>query len=74
MLPKEMQRLKQDVKTVGVQEISSLCAERDRFRLLASLLTVRQVIEAGDEYIEAAGLNPWCMREGLATGEERITL
>lgn len=37
---------------------------------LLSLLTVRQVIEAGPEYIEAAGLNPWCIAEGRATGDE----
>ena len=43
-----------------------------RAQKLVSLLTVRQVIEAGDEAIEAAGLNPWCMKEGLAEGHEHI--
>ena len=38
---------------------------------LLELLTVRQVIEAGEPYITAAGLNPWCINEGLATGDER---
>lgn len=33
--------------------------------------TVRQIIEAGDRAIDAAGLNPWAMNEGLATGDER---
>lgn len=32
--------------------------------------TVRQIIEAGDRAIDAAGLNPWAMNEGLATGDE----
>jgi hypothetical protein len=35
--------------------------------------TVRQIIEAGDRAIDAAGLNPWCMNEGLAEGNERHT-
>lgn len=35
--------------------------------------TVRQIIEAGDRAIDAAGLNPWAMNEGLATGDERHT-
>ena len=39
---------------------------------LLSRLTVRDIIEAGDEAIEAAGLNPWCINEGLAMGHERI--
>lgn len=39
---------------------------------LISLLTVRQVIEAGYDAINAAGLNPYCMREGLADGSERL--
>lgn len=43
-----------------------------RCRVLVDLLTVRQVMDAGDAAIEAAGLNPWCLNEGLATGEEHI--
>lgn len=35
--------------------------------------TVRQIIEAGDRAIDAAGINPWAMNEGLATGEEHHT-
>lgn len=34
-------------------------------------ITIRQAIEAGDEVIDACGLNPWCMNEGLADGSER---
>lgn len=48
--------------------------ELKRAKKLASLVTVRQVIDVGDEYIEAAGLNPWCLNEGLTTGDERINI
>lgn len=34
---------------------------------------VRQVMEEGSNAIEAAGLNPWCINEGLATGDEPMT-
>ena len=44
----------------------------ERAATLVKLLTVRQVIEAGDKATEAAGLNPWCINEGLATGGESI--
>lgn len=47
-------------------------AALERARPLVALLTVRQVIEAGDDAIAAAGLNPWCMNEGLARGDEPI--
>jgi hypothetical protein len=50
-----------------------LLEELRKMATLASLVTVRQVIEAGDKYINAAGLNPWCMNEGLATGSERVS-
>lgn len=49
-----------------------LLGELERLRTLASLVTIRQVIAAGHEAIDAAGLNPWCINEGLATGDERI--
>lgn len=35
-----------------------------RLALLASLVTAGQVVEAGDRFIEAAGLNPYCLNEG----------
>lgn len=44
-----------------------------RALVLLRLPTVRQVINAGDDAIDAAGLNPWAMNEGLATGDERIS-
>lgn len=52
--------------------IAELIAAAKRADVLVRLLTVRQVIEAGDEAIDAAGLNPYCMNEGLAEGHERI--
>lgn len=42
-------------------------------RKLIGLITVRQVIEAGDDAIAAVGLNPWCMNEGRATGDEPVS-
>jgi len=50
----------------------SLIREAERAAVLLPLLTVRQVIDAGDRAIDAAGLNPWCINEGRATGHERI--
>jgi len=44
----------------------------ERCKALIGLLTVRQVIHSGDKAIEASGLNPWCLSEGLATGDERV--
>lgn len=41
-----------------------------QFLPLLQLLTVRQVIEGGSSMIEAAGLDPWCMNEGKAQGDE----
>jgi len=38
---------------------------------LLRMITVRQVIEAGSETIDAAGINPWCLNEGLADGSEQ---
>lgn len=43
-----------------------------RSRVLLGTVTVRQIIEAGDDAIEAAGLNPWCINEGRASGDERF--
>jgi hypothetical protein len=52
---------------------AELIAALRRALPLIRLLTVRQVIEAGDEAIDAAGLNPWCINEGRATGDEFIS-
>jgi hypothetical protein len=60
--------------------IAALVAERDALRkaleraqVLVGLVTVRQAIHAGDEAIEAAGLNPYAMNEGQATGDEHVS-
>lgn len=37
-------------------------------------ITVGMVFDAGIETVNAVGLNPWCMREGLAAGDEPISL
>jgi len=57
-----------------IAEVGRLREALARTATLASLLTVRQVVNAGDTYIDAAGLNPWCINEGLATGEEQISV
>lgn len=41
---------------------------------LFGALTVRDVLNAGDAAIDAAGLNPWCVNEGRATGDEPLSL
>jgi hypothetical protein len=56
----------------AVNAHDALVAALKRVEVIASLVTVRQVIEAGDAAIEAAGLNPWAMNEGLADGTERV--
>lgn len=53
-------------------EVEELRAKLDRARPLVALLTVRQVIQGGDDAIAASGLNPWCINEGRATGDEPI--
>lgn len=41
---------------------------------LVALLTIRDVVEEGGEALTASGLNPYCMNEGRATGEEPLNL
>lgn len=45
----------------------------ERVTAIARLVTVRQVL-ADEQALEASGLNPWCVNEGLATGDERVSL
>ncbi len=56
------------------ERIRLLEATVRRLTTLARLVTVRQVIEAGNAAIDAAGLNPWCLNEGLADGHETLSL
>jgi hypothetical protein len=55
-------------------ELPELIAALRRAQQLVRLLTVRQVIAAGDDAIDAAGLNPYCINEGQASGDERISV
>lgn len=41
---------------------------------LLQTVTIKQVFELGTEAINAVGLNPCCMNEGRATGDEPISL
>lgn len=63
-----------DGRNEAAAEIGRLRAALERTIALAELVTVKQVIDAGDEVIEAAGLNPWCIAEGLADGSEPVSL
>ena len=52
---------------------TQLVAALSRCEALVHLLTVRQVVSEGGKALEASGLNPWCLNEGLATGDERLS-
>lgn len=41
---------------------------------LLQTVTIRQVFELGTDAVNAVGLNPWCMNEGRASGDETISL
>lgn len=45
----------------------------ERAAKIASIVTVGQVFAAGDEFIEAAGLDPWALNEGRASPSDRIS-
>lgn len=62
-----------DVLAAPAQPPAALDEAVGLLRLLPLLktLTVRQVIEAGSWAIDAAGLDPWCINEGKATGDEQ---
>jgi len=61
-----------DVLTVP--EVQALVEAAQRLRDICHFLTVRQVIELGDDAIDGAGLNRWALNEGLASGNENIDL
>lgn len=46
--------------------------EFKRLQILVNLVTVGQVIDAGDKAIEAAGLNPYALNEGRCDRKDRI--
>lgn len=37
---------------------------------LLRMLTIRDVLAAGEDVIAASGINPWCVAEGRASGDE----
>jgi len=63
----------EDKDLVGIASADLLAVLRCLRLLQECPPTVRQIIENGDRAIDAAGLNPWAMNEGLATGDERHT-
>ncbi len=51
----------------------SLIDSLERIRKILPLIgriTIRQALEQGHDVIDACGLNPWCVNEGLAEGHE----
>lgn len=54
--------------------VSTLCDAMESMLPLIRMLTVRQVVQAGDDAINAVGLHPWCIAEGLATGDEPVSV
>jgi hypothetical protein len=61
----------EEKELVGIASADLLAVLRCLRLLQECPPTVRQIIENGDRAIEAAGLYPWCMNEGLAEGNER---
>jgi hypothetical protein len=51
-------------------ELLEACKRWEAMIPLLRMLTVHQVLSAGDAAIGAAGLNPYCINEGLAAGDE----
>jgi hypothetical protein len=71
--PESTQPVAEAERLVGVAMHDLLAVLRCLRLLQECPPTVRQIIEAGDRAIDAAGMNPWCMNEGLAEGNERHT-
>lgn len=68
-LKSEIDKLKSelDIKNKSIKELVN---GLKRARKLLSCLTIREVLENGME--DEAGLNPYCINEGLASGEECV--
>lgn len=43
----------------------------ERANVLLRLLTVGQILQGGEDAIEASGINPWCVNEGRADRDDR---
>jgi len=54
------------------EECKNLRIEIAKLKVLANLVTIRQVFDAGDDAITASGLSPWCINEGQAAGDETL--
>lgn len=52
--------------------VGELEASLRRAATLARLVTFGQVLDAGDAELSAAGLNPYCVNEGLAERDQRL--
>lgn len=48
----------------------ALVAALKRAKAVMKPKTIREIIQSGDDCISASGLNPYCMNEGLASGDE----
>lgn len=55
-----------------LDRVEALEKALERAKPLVRLVTVGMAIRAGDEAIDAAGLNPWAINEGRATGDEPV--
>lgn len=55
------------------EEIERLKAIIARARPLVALVTVGMVINSDDNTIQASGLNPWCLNEGTAQREDKLS-
>lgn len=56
-----------------IADIRELRSELLKQKMLASLVTIKQCSDHSHEMMVIAGLNIYCMNEGLATGDERIS-
>lgn len=50
--------------------VKELLEAAKRAQILLRGLTIRDVFEAGNGAIDAAGLNPYCINEGMSDGSE----
>lgn len=74
-MPSSKEKLREAMQQIAAEDratIEALVEALERAQVLARLVTVRQAINAGDDAIEASGLNPWAMNEGLADGTESV--
>jgi hypothetical protein len=73
-VPKDEQKANAEFIVRACNSHEQLVLACERLLKIARTVTVRQAISAGQEVIDATGLNPWCLNEGLATGDEHLCL